>query len=231
MRLTLDDLVADVTMQGSPAWAVLVPASSATGHFARFVVDEHLCDEAVYGEPCRFLLRSPADPMRVKRLLDIHNTWPWPERNPVNPGIAFLCGIANPDGLTVKQVLAMTDDELEAKHDWVQWAFPTWLPSRYNPDAPVILPSEVHGGLQVEKANLKLMTSRYYDFLTATRHWRHPNDHNHLRISRLIQSLRLFGLRTDAEEIYAFAIRATSYSDETRRHWFDALNERLPHER
>ena len=146
----------------------------------------------------------------------------------MNPAIAFLNGTTNPDGLTVGAVLAMTNDELEAKHDWVQWAFPTWQRSRYNPTAPIVLPSETHGDLLVAKANLVYLAERYLDFLSATRHWRHPNDHNHLRISRLIQSLRLFQLRSRAEDVYAFAIRATSYSDETRRHWFDALNERLP---
>ena len=146
----------------------------------------------------------------------------------MNRAIEFLCGAANPDGLTVQQVLAMTDDEMEAKHDWVQWAFPTWEPSRYNPTAPIVLPSEIDSTLLEARVNLKAMEIHYLHFLMTTQHWRHPNDHNHLRICRLIKSLRLFRLRGDAEEIYAFAIRATSYSDETRRHWFDALNERLP---
>jgi hypothetical protein len=78
IQATFDSLMADVTASGRPALALCIKGGSAVGHFARFVVDEHLCDGACYGEPHRFFLVQPVDRDRAQRLLDIYNAWPWP---------------------------------------------------------------------------------------------------------------------------------------------------------
>ena len=142
---------------------------------------------------------------------------------------AFLCGGASPNGLTVDKILAMSNDELEDKHDWVQWAFPTHQLSRYNPSAPIISWDDaVRGYSPAARANLVKLTDRYLDFLMHTISWRHPHDHNHLRITRVITALRLARLTDKAQEVYAFAIRGTSYTTETGNFWADAMNGRLP---
>ena len=142
--------------------------------------------------------------------------------------IDFLLGEANPDGLHVDEIMDMDSSTLEHKHGWVQWAFPTWERSRYNPEAPTLsrheLASVPPDELKLLRAVVLSLAQHYMDFLRTTSHWRHPNDHNHLRICRMLKCLRLFKLSEMAMEVYAFAIRGTSYSDETRRHWHDALH-------
>ena len=147
-----------------------------------------------------------------------------------NPAILFLLGEPNPSGLTVEKIMAMSPLELEDKHDWVQWAFPTWEPSRYNLSAPVLTRAELTIYLPVKdmRLNIARMAEHYLDALSRTVAWRHPGDHNHMRLCRLIKCLRMFKMTELAERVYAFAIRGTSYTDETRCHWFDALNDRIP---
>ena len=78
IRATLNTLMQDRMLDDAPAIALCIEAGTATGHFAKFVGDENLCDEICYSQPIRFLIREPADPLRVQRLLDVYNAWPWP---------------------------------------------------------------------------------------------------------------------------------------------------------
>lgn len=107
---------------------------------------------------------------------------------------AFLEG-EGPDGRgrTVFDVLAMDNAALERNHDFIQWLFPLREPSRAVPDAPVLTDAEVeairHSGMA--QIALAAATDRMDAFYRATHDWLTPNDHNHLRITRIIRSLRL----------------------------------------
>ena len=41
------------------------------------------------------------------------------------------------------EILAWSDDRLEMQHDYIQWLFPLRRRGRYNPDAPVLMPSTI----------------------------------------------------------------------------------------
>lgn len=116
------------------------------------------------------------------------------------PIVAFLEG-EGPDGRgrTVFEVLGFDDTALELNHDFIQWLFPLPEPSGAVPDAPVLTADDsqaIHDSVMAQCA-LAAATDRMEAFYRATQAWLRPHDHNHLRITRIIRSLRL--LRGDAE--------------------------------
>jgi hypothetical protein len=136
--------------------------------------------------------------------------------------IEFYRGLA-PDaqGRMLADLWAFSDDEMEAVHDFIQWMFPLREPSRFNPDAPLLdeadieefrsdpalrdslgrsfgrflafLGLSVEGGRVVESA----------DYARKGEVWRHPN-HNWLRISRVLTSLRTLGLEAEGRAFFDF---------------------------
>lgn len=123
---------------------------------------------------------------------------------------AFLEG-EGPDarGRTLFDVLAMDNAALERNHDFIQWLFPLREPSRAVPDAPVLTNAEVEAIRDSGMAQIALAaaTDRMDAFYTATHDWLMPNDHNHLRITRIIRSLRLM-VGDDEADAFRAAILA-----------------------
>ncbi|MCK8785431.1 opioid growth factor receptor-related protein [Roseomonas sp. NAR14] len=111
-----------------------------------------------------------------------------------SPLLAFLSG-TGPDhaGRRLDEILARDDAWLEHRHDYIQWLFPIPTPSGPNPLAPVLTPAEAAAARARPEAlaNLRRSTDRMRAFYAATRHWRAPHDHNHLRITRILHCLRL----------------------------------------
>lgn len=116
------------------------------------------------------------------------------------PVVAFLEGEGtDARGRTLFDVLGFDDAALERTHDFIQWLFPLPEPSQAVPDAPAPSAHEmqaIHDSILAQCA-LAAATDRMERFYRATRDWLRPHDHNHLRITRIIRSLRL--LRGDAE--------------------------------
>ena len=112
-------------------------------------------------------------------------------------------------GRTVFDVLALNDVALEQTHDFIQWLFPLPEPSAAVPDAPVLTGAEAAAirDSGMAQCALAAATDRMEAFFRANPLWLRPDDHNHLRITRIIRSLRL--LRGDAE---ADAFRAAILS-------------------
>jgi hypothetical protein len=114
-------------------------------------------------------------------------------------------------------MLSWPDDRLEAVHDYIQWLFPTRQPSGVNPDAPLVTDATaaafagdpvlrdrlraafdrmlVFYGLRRQAARIQIDPS---SFAMRSRVWLRPNNHNHLRLTRIMQSLAALGLRDDA---------------------------------
>ncbi|HYD28724.1 opioid growth factor receptor-related protein [Brevundimonas sp.] len=134
----------------------------------------------------------------------------------VGPILAFLEG-EGPDGRgrTLFDVLGFDDAALELNHDFIQWLFPLPEPSGAMPDAPVLTTDDmqaIHDSILAQCA-LAAATDRMEAFYRATHGWLRPHDHNHLRITRIIRSLRL--LRGD-EEADAFRSAILSMVEATR---------------
>ncbi len=107
---------------------------------------------------------------------------------------AFLAG-RGPDGSgrSIETVLAFGDDVLEASHNYIQWLFPLPEPSQAVPGSPVLALEEI-GSIARDvtaKQNIDRAAAMMTGFYARQTHWLVPHDHNHLRITRIIRSLKL----------------------------------------
>lgn len=116
--------------------------------------------------------------------------------------MAFLEG-EGPDarGRTVFDVLSMDDEALERTHDYIQWLFPLEAASAAVPDAPVLTPEDVLAlqNSPLAPCAMAAGTDRMDVFYRRTTQWLRPHDHNHLRITRIIRSLRLLRSHEEAD--------------------------------
>jgi hypothetical protein len=122
------------------------------------------------------------------------------------PVVDFLNGSGrDAAGRTLEAVLAFDDATLERHHDFIQWLFPLPEPSRAVPRSPVLTEEDrvAISGSAAALANLAAAAGRMSAFYEATDHWLGSHDHNHLRISRIIRSLRLLVGDTAADHFRA----------------------------
>lgn len=134
-------------------------------------------------------------------------------------------------GRTIQDIIALSDDELESDHSWVQWAFPLTEPSKYNLDAPILSPEDIRT-LSKDKSvqdNFTLITNRFVEFLQNSDHWISRNNHNFLRITRAIKCLKLLRLNNQLKTFVDFLCpivntHASVIGDVTINFWMDALD-------
>jgi hypothetical protein len=136
----------------------------------------------------------------------------------------FLRG-RGPDGAgrTLAQLWACEDDELERRHDFIQWMFPLPVRSAANPAAPALRPTELDS-LREEpaiRANLRRSLDRmlaFYGFAWNSDRsalglapgfpqkaavWLSAGNHNYLRLTRILRCLALAGETTAAKALLA----------------------------
>jgi len=96
-------------------------------------------------------------------------------------------------GRTLDQVLAFDDAALERHHDFIQWLFPLSEPSGAVAGSPVLSPGDVAAirTSTVSANGLQRAAARMAAFYRGNDHWLVRFDHNHLRITRILKSLRL----------------------------------------
>ncbi|MBM6596315.1 opioid growth factor receptor-related protein [Microvirga pudoricolor] len=113
--------------------------------------------------------------------------------HPTGPLHAFLSGTGTDGrGRLVGDVLAFDDHRLEAVHDYIQWLFPLRTRSMAQPGAPVLTQAEAEAIRADPKARTALVhaSDMMLGFYACFDGWLTWSDHNHLRISRIIASLR-----------------------------------------
>jgi hypothetical protein len=151
------------------------------------------------------------------------------------------------EGRTLAQLWAYSEAKLETTHDFIQWLFPLREPSRFNPDAPLLTDSDIvefrndprlkeslRRSLDVFLAFVGLRFEGDHvveakDFDRKQVIWRHPN-HNWLRITRVLASTRLLGLKEESRAFYALLenLRGRSDSgitDDTFEYWRNAAGQ------
>ena len=120
---------------------------------------------------------------------------------------------------TLDQILAWPDMELEAVHDFIQWLFPLPERSGANPSAPVLDRETIAAFRASEELQKRLRQSflrmlRFYglefhsekiqlakNFAVRSSNWLNPGNHNHLRLTRILRSLRLLELESEAQAL------------------------------
>ena len=96
-------------------------------------------------------------------------------------------------GRILAMLLQQTDHQAETTHDYIQWLFPLDEPSRSVNGAPVLTELEIDQIRQssLAQANLAKSARWFLGFLERHDCWIAKYNHNHLRITRVIRSLRL----------------------------------------
>jgi len=151
------------------------------------------------------------------------------------------------EGRTHQEILDWPDDDLEMVHDYIQWLFPLPEPSQYNPDAPILTPTDLTAFRSdpALRANLRKSFDRILIFLGLTLVgtevangpnfqqraldiWAAPN-HNWLRVTRILRSLSLLGLGSEAAALLkwldaTYSSRRFPITVETFQYWEGAIN-------
>lgn len=123
----------------------------------------------------------------------------------------------------------MSDRDLEDIHDFIQWLFPLAEPSGANRRAPVLQPGDVEDihASGLAQIALAAATDRMAHFYIRNSHWLVDHDHNHLRITRIIKSLRLLRGPGEAEDFRQIILRRDDQAGRpvsagSRQHWINA---------
>jgi len=122
--------------------------------------------------------------------------------------LSFLEGGHDRLGRSHAAILALDDATLEARHDYIQWLFPLPEPSRAVSGSPVLTAGDV-ASLQASaavQARMADAAARMRLFYSRTSDWLAPFDHNQLRITRIVRSLRLICGDTRADAFRDFAL-------------------------
>ncbi len=132
----------------------------------------------------------------------------------------FFSGGKDDQGRTFDEILGWDDARLEMVHDYIQWTFPLPEQSGANPWAPVLDSASIaaiRGSAEMQgrlRAAFERMLSFYGfalnddavvegpRFASASRNWLHAGNHNHLRLTRMLRSLRVLGLEREAAALW-----------------------------
>jgi len=97
----------------------------------------------------------------------------------------------------------INDYWLENKHDYIQWWFPLDEPSRAKSFLPYLSAEDVSWMRQqaIVANSQNFLLARMKKFLMENDYWICHYNHNHLRITRMIKSLRLLQSDKSAEEL------------------------------
>ncbi|EMF10413.1 uncharacterized protein SEPMUDRAFT_49639 [Sphaerulina musiva SO2202] len=138
----------------------------------------------------------------------------------------YSSGARDDEGRDLDDILKSSDEALEQCHDYIQLIFPLPERSPYNPGAP-ILSKEIrdaflgneHLRKQLSRAFARMASFYAFDVSgdpldpalkpkdcfhrLSAQTWRTRMDHNHLRITRIIRSMRILGLENAASNFYS----------------------------
>jgi|ETNvirnome_2_130_1030620.scaffolds.fasta_scaffold30262_1 hypothetical protein len=141
-------------------------------------------------------------------------------------------------GRTLEEMLKWPDSSLEAVHDFIQWAFPLHEKSYHSLVSPVLTEEDIQILQSSPEARQNMLKAylRICKFLGLGLHededrqkwWCHKGNHNNLRITRIIRSLRLFGLEDTAKDFCGYLEELDDkfvIDDNTWKYWERAMNE------
>lgn len=136
-------------------------------------------------------------------------------------------------GRSIDQILGWDPVKFDQIHDFIQWLFPLQEPSAFNKNAPLLdsetvaaITNDISATCNIARSFLKFQNfMREYNWVT-------PNNHNFLRISRVIKSLVLLDRAVMAQHIFDLAkIQYEAFSeiisDKVFNYWVEALSPKI----
>ena len=135
-------------------------------------------------------------------------------------------------GRTIEDMLNFPDSEFDECHDFIQWMFPLHEASRMtSADVPIFTREDFQAfHAEKEHHNVERAARRFVKFLRdkSPENWCNDGDHNLLRITRVIRSLRLMNHTYLAKALYEMVIACAlkrKISNTTISYWHRAYNE------
>lgn len=158
------------------------------------------------------------------------------------PIIRFLSLKGTDDkGRMLSDLWDKSDLFLEFSHNYIQWMFPLNERSKHHPIAPVLDDEDIQFIQSHEEIKINMLHSfdvmlRFYgfdrdklaihrnnEFLKKSKRWLTKNNHNFLRITRILKSLKLCGLDKYSEAFYEtlvqFYKKYPVITEETISYW------------
>ena len=165
------------------------------------------------------------------------------------PFVDFYSGKAtDTSGRTLREIHRWDYNELETVHDYIQWLFSLPEPSQYNPRAPVLDAEQIakfHADAELraqllasfdmmlgfygfERNNMSVIRSNSWE--ERSRNWLRPGNHNHLRLTRILKSLSILGLKDYAHALFEalnalYSGKSSAISGTTIGYWKRAVLE------
>ena len=154
----------------------------------------------------------------------------------------YLGKIPDSNKRYLSDILSFNNSTLETDHFYIQWLFPLEQPSNYNTQAPLLVASD-----RIEFAKNKIvrtnvlksfnMMLEFYGFINKDsfivinkplfdqkKQWLTPNNHNFLRITRIITSMRLMGFISESDAFRKCVLNISNMyphiiSADTKKYW------------
>jgi len=132
-------------------------------------------------------------------------------------------------GRSLTDIWAYSDSQIEANHDFIQLLFPLNKPSKHsfhgvylNDDAQVI---EIKNNKAIQ-VNILTSANWFLMFLDRVDQWRVGYNHNQLRITRIIECLRLLINNYEADKFYKDVLTIlgsdSKINEKTFKFWAEA---------
>ena len=152
--------------------------------------------------------------------------------------VDFYLGGKDSKNRSIQEIISWSDSQIEAVHDFIQWIFPLHERSLHSVGTPFLTAEDIEflSNSQEAKDNMLLCLERFKDFLGVDgdekkhKRWARTGDHNLLRITRVIRSLRLFGLEDEAKDFHTKVSKIAKSFDVTKvtmQFWDKALKDTL----
>jgi hypothetical protein len=144
----------------------------------------------------------------------------------------YNCEAPDHAGRYLVDIWAFADEKLEKTHDYIQWLFPNREVSSVNPKAPLLtdeVVEEFKSNSYLLK-NVKISLDRmikFYEMDEENPWWCTKNNHNYLRCTRILNTLREFGMIEELSEFYSKLMIIADNNEVihglTRSYWEDAF--------
>lgn len=145
--------------------------------------------------------------------------------------IDFLKGTGkDKHGRTHNEIINFSDEQLESVHNYIQWLFPLREMSEAVMGSPYLDNEEeikiIQEDLSIQENFVRALV-RMEMFYKDNDFWLQPNDHNHLRITRILKSISLLNSKENAQEFYNFIMRRVKefqpVTEESLEYWKNAI--------
>lgn len=156
----------------------------------------------------------------------------------------FLSGTGkNYEGRYLYDIWEFAFSELESYHDYIQWIFPLKEESLYNRTAPVIEDETKYQTKEIKDNMLRTLDVMLHfyglrrcgneivkgdDFVKRKNCWVTKSNHNFLRITRILKSLKMFGFEKEAQMFFdqlekIYQDNRNEIGNKTFQYWKDAV--------